>query len=340
MLAICVSLLLTSQSTAEESELLINEASTHWGAEVASDEVTEEADFSLSSCDSCCPSSSCGECVGACGSCCEPLLFGLFAPSDHCFDDFISPMTNPVYFEDPRTLTEARLFFLQHKLPPALGADDIQLLALQLRAALTDRLSIVAAKDGFITTSSFLLDDGWADVMIGLKYNLLKDPRQGRILSAGLAYELPVGSTRALQGNGDGLFHLYLSGGRRLGCNGHWLSSSGFLLPTDTAEESQVWYWSNHFDRRLGETNVYAFTEFNWYHWMRSGRVSNLGVEGLDLFNFGTRGVAGNDIVTGAFGFKVKPHKHTEIGVAWEFPLTDRRDVIDNRLTVDYILRY
>ena len=43
---------------------------------------------------------------------------------------------------------------------------------------------------------------------------------------------------------------------------------------------------------------------------------------------------------TGAFGLKCKPSDRVELGVAWENPLTDRRDVLENRLTVDVILRY
>ena len=50
--------------------------------------------------------------------------------------------------------------------------------------------------------------------------------------------------------------------------------------------------------------------------------------------------VAGNDIVTGAVGAKYKHSAYSEIGLAWEVPLTDRRDIIDNRLTVDWIIRY
>ncbi|MCA9187125.1 MAG: hypothetical protein R3E01_09535 [Pirellulaceae bacterium] len=74
---------------------------------------------------------------------------------------------------------------------------------------------------------------------------------------------------------------------------------------------------------------------------MSSGKVFTLApIEGGDLFNLGTVGVAGNDIVTGAFGMKYKPGNHMELGVAWELPLTERRDVLDNRLTVDMILRY
>ena len=49
---------------------------------------------------------------------------------------------------------------------------------------------------------------------------------------------------------------------------------------------------------------------------------------------------AGNDIVTGAVGVKCKPHCCMELGIVWEAPLTDREDVLDNRLTVDCILRY
>ena len=50
--------------------------------------------------------------------------------------------------------------------------------------------------------------------------------------------------------------------------------------------------------------------------------------------------MAGNDIVTGAVGVKLTPGAWNEIGVAWETPLTDRRDITANRFTFDYILRY
>jgi hypothetical protein len=278
--------------------------------------------------------------AGACCTCCEPsLLDSLLVPGDRCFCDFISPMTNPVYFEDPRTLTEARFLFINHHTPAELGGDDLQLYALQVRAALSDRLSIVAAKDGFIVSDSPLVDDGWADVSAGLKYNLYRDCCQRLLVSAGFAYELPTGTPRALQGNGDGEFHLYLTGMADLGSGWHWMSGSGFRLPADRHEESQSWYWSNHLDRHLGH-GLYGLAELNWYHWLRSGQRLPLALEGGDLFNLGSSDVAGNDIVTAAVGAKFKPHCQMEIGLAWEFPLTDRRDLLDNRLTFDWIVRY
>jgi hypothetical protein len=251
-------------------------------------------------------------------------------------------MTNPVFFEDPRIQTEAKVLFMQHRVPLTAGGGDVQLYGLQLQAALTDRLSVVADKDGFIVSQNPLVDDGWADVAVGLKYAVLADYEAQRLLSIGASYELPIGSTRSLQGNGSGEFHLYASAAAQLGCDWHWISGTGFRLPADTVDESQVWYWSNHLDRQINDY-LYVLAEVNWYHWMRSGQQPALaGVEGLDIINLGSTGVAGNDIVTGAFGVKARPRGDNlmEVGVAWEVPLTQRRDILDNRLTVDCILRY
>ena len=81
-------------------------------------------------------------------------------------------------------------------------------------------------------------------------------------------------------------------------------------------------------------------TEFNWYHWLASGAGGVPGVEGGDLINLGSTGVAGNDIVSQAVGVKYKRSPNRELGIAFEFPLTERKDVLENRLTVDWIFRY
>lgn len=269
----------------------------------------------------------------------EPRLFGLFAPSDHGFSDFISPMTNPVYFEDPRTLTEARAIFLNHTVPGALGGGDVQLLAVQLRAALTENLSIIATKDGYIWSDNPVVGDGFANFSAGLKYNLFKDYDTKTIVSTGTTFEAPVGSHQSLQGRGSGEFNVFLSGGQQFWERWHAISAFGARIPANTAAQNQSLYWSNHLDRKLGD-KLYLFTEMNWYHWMSSNDRFPVPVEGLDLFNIGSTGVAGNDIVTGAFGLKYKPHRHMEIGVAYEIPYTARRDIIQNRVTADLILRY
>lgn len=281
-----------------------------------------------------------------CDWCDKCPLLGFIQPTDTRWACFISPMTNPVFFEDPRTVSEVRFIFAQHTIPPLAGgaipASDLQVLAVQARVAITDDLSIIATKDGYIWASpNAPLDDGWADVALGLKYNLWKDVDLQRILSVGGTYELPVGSPQALQGNGSGEFNLFGSYGMLFGDWNHFLTAAGFRLPADRQDENQVFYWSAHVDRQLGGSWVYGFVEGNWYHWMSNGaNVALDGIQGGDLFNFGSTGVAGSDILTGAFGLKWKPGLLQELGVAWELPLSDTEGVLDNRLTVDYILRY
>ncbi|MCA9240419.1 MAG: hypothetical protein KDA37_09475 [Planctomycetales bacterium] len=340
----------------------------HWfltdqvlGESTAETQVVETPDFRLASCDTCCEAADaccgsdccgsdccgCDGCCDACGccdccSCCDSGLLGLglIKRSDHCFDNWISPITNPVFFEDPRTLTEARVIFLQHKVPGgATAGGDVQLLAVQLRGAITERLSIIATKDGYAWSSNPVVQDGWADVALGLKYNLIRDTRNQVLVSTGVVYELPVGSTRTKQGNGDGEFHLFLTGGAQLCCDWHVLSAFGLRLPTNGFEEETSLYWSNHVDCHLGH-GFYALAEFNWYHWLEDGGNGIPGVSGGDLMNLGSTGIAGNNIVTGAFGVKYKPSGNYELGLAWENPLTQRRDLIENRLTLDLILRY
>jgi hypothetical protein len=278
------------------------------------------------------------------GGCCKSdRLLKLFAPSDCRFDRFISPMTNPVYFEDPRNLTEMKVLFLNHKIPGAvLGGGNVQLAAVQLRAALTERLSLIATKDGYVFAGGSDAPDidGWANVSMGLKYNLFADPEMQRLLSVGTRVELPFGSYHALQGNSKtSQFDIFMTGGTQLGELSHFISASGFRLPADHNKQNSQFYWSTHVDRRLRNRPIYGLLECNWYHWL-SNVDGGIPVGGLDLYNFGSSGVAGTNIVTGAIGVKYKPTAGLEIGACYEVPLTERRDVMLDRFTADLILRY
>ncbi len=157
---------------------------------------SDKGNVQLASCTTCtgwsifdrknCDSSGC-ECLPNCDSACDgcdgcgllkkkpcgllglgvlPSVLDLVKPSEHCYSDFISPMTNPVYFEDPRQNTEARAIFINHKIPVVAGnpSGRVQLYAVQIRVRLTENLSLIAVKDGYIVSQSPLLDDGWADL--------------------------------------------------------------------------------------------------------------------------------------------------------------------------------
>lgn len=273
---------------------------------------------------------------------CTPVLGSLLQRSDHCYGRMISPMTNPTGFEDPRTLTEVRAIFVNHVLPPLIpnAGNQLRVVAAQIRLALTDSTSIIATKDGYIFSDFPLVDDGFADTALGLKQNLAKNADTQRILSAGLTYEGPWGSRRALQGRGTGRFNMFLTGTSAVGDSGQVIVQTGFRLPADRVEGNQLWYASTHLNRRVLFDNLYLFTEFNMYHFMSNGRAFPLPINGGDFFDFGSVGIAGKTMVTGAVGMKLKPSLYREYGLAWEVPLTKERGVLDNRLTADMILRY
>ena len=95
------------------------------------------------------PCESC-DCLAEPYECCDCFndrrrVLGML-PSDHCFDRFISPISNPFFFEDPRSLTEARGIFLDNSLPNTIGSGDVQVWAGQLRGRVTDRLSVIAPR--------------------------------------------------------------------------------------------------------------------------------------------------------------------------------------------------
>ncbi|MEM9366883.1 MAG: hypothetical protein AAGD07_12890 [Planctomycetota bacterium] len=302
--------------------------------------------------DSACDSGMCSDsrCLDAFAS----VLDGcsLIQRSDHCFDDFISPMIDFVHFEDPRTLTELRPIFVHHRFPSGLGPSnipaggDIQLFALQFRIALSERLSIIAVKDGYIIDNSEgaldgLLNSGWADVTAGLKYNLIRDTCRGTLASVGFTYEIPMGSEGSLQALGDGEFHFFGSAGQRfLDGDAHWLTSFGYQVPVDTDVQSTTIHWLNHLDLRLTK-KAYVFTELSWWHWVDDAEQgAALGVSGQDLINLGSTDVVGNDLVTQNVGLKYKPHGGFEAGMAYEFPLTAFKDVIQDRWQFEMIFRY
>ncbi|OYP37996.1 hypothetical protein CGZ80_03860 [Rhodopirellula sp. MGV] len=279
------------------------------------------------------------------------MLAGLIKPTDHCFDDFVSPMINFVHFEDPRTLTEIRPIFVNHWVPSTIGNNipaggSIQLLAMQFRVALTERLSLIGVKDGYIWdntggTLDTLLDDGWASVTAGLKYNVLRDTQSGTLLSVGGTYEIPMGSRDALQDIGDGEFHLFATGGQRfLDGNAHLMSAFGWRVPADGTVQTESVHWSNHFDVKVTDT-VYLLTELAWWHWTDGAdNGAALGVAGQDLFNLSASDVAGNNLVTQSVGMKCKPTCSTEYGIAYEFPLTANKDVCEGRLQLEAIYRF
>jgi hypothetical protein len=62
--------------------------------------------------------------------------------------------------------------------------------------------------------------------------------------------------------------------------------------------------------------------------------------EGLDYANIGSRGVAGNNVVTWSVGLRVPINEHLILGAAYERPATERKDVLSQRVTVNATLEF
>ncbi|MCB0323556.1 MAG: hypothetical protein KDD69_08280 [Bdellovibrionales bacterium] len=262
------------------------------------------------------------------------------ADEDSRLDEMISPVTNPVNFEDPRSISSVRPIFMFHKIPSDFitGSGDIQLWAAQVRLALTDRLAFLATKDGYIQINSdkVLADsEGSANLAGGFQYAFYKDDAAGEIATAGLRYEAQTGDPDVFQGTGDGIISPHLSGAIALG-DINLMGYTDLRLGVND-EDSDFWDVSLHADYPIA--NFYPSLELNMAHVVDSGHRLPLEGEGFDLVNFGSAGSDGSTVVTLGVGGRYRAAEWLDLGASYEFPLTDREDIFAWRMTFDLIFK-
>jgi hypothetical protein len=273
--------------------------------------------------------------------------------SDHAFNDFISPVSNPFYFEDPRSLTEVRPVFLYQGTPEhnyIFHGGDIEYFGVEGRLAITDWFSIVMPKLGWtwiephVATADFQPHGGFSEINIGPKFTFFRCEGTGTIVAAGLNFEIPAGSSRVLQDTGSLTLEPYITAGQRFGHTKygtfHALGTFGYNASVDNQRSDNL-FLSMHLDFDYGDLHkIYPLLEFNWFHYTSSGKAHDLNFEGRDLFNFGATQVAGNDDASVAVGVRYQQNEHLSFGFAAEWPITGRKDLMDYRLLFDVIFRY
>ncbi len=312
-----------------------------------------------------------GLCVALIGLCGAGAL-GMEDEESEFFGNFVSPVSNPTNFEDPRSRTEVRTLYVYHKLAGDFGRDldpagiggDAHVVAVQLRAALTDRLSIIATKDGYVwLRPKNVLDneDGWANLAFGAKYTFFRDKELGALATAGLRYEAPSGNTDVFQGQhpslgesksrGKGVMNPFFSclwGYEDLGPGDlHLMNYLGLRVPI-SGYDSSFLDWSIHADYAidLGAFGTfYPLFEVNYSYSYDGGRRLPLSQEGFDFFNFGSSGADEKTVVTAAYGFRYRLFEGigdfmgqslgADLGAAYENTLTKREDIFGWRVTTD-----
>lgn len=256
-------------------------------------------------------------------------------------DKAISPVTNPLFFEDPLIHSEIRPLAIWHNVDKSFitAGGDVRVFAAQIRYAITDRLAFIATKDGYIDADFPGADpDGWADLAGGLKYALIDDLEKELVVTAGLKFEFPTGSTRVFQGNGDGEWNPFISAIKGFG-NFHVLGSAGVRLPNDWDAETA----SAHYSLQLDYYTCRWFIPFiaaNGFTVLSEAKGPGLNVEGYDLINFGSSAAEGFTQITLGAGFRSRLHERVDFGFGYEFSATDPKGLFDDRFTVDFIFRF
>lgn len=272
--------------------------------------------------------------------------------SDPCFEEFISPVSNPFLFEDPRSLTEIRPIFMFQMIPNSqfiYQGGNIEFYGMQARVHVTDRLSFVLNKFGGLTVnpgdgSPFTSDTTFAEVWLGPKFTFLRNENTKTLGAVGLTFQIPTGGSKNFQDTGTLTMAPYLSFGQNFARSSfgsmNVLSTTGYALSVND-QRSDYLYSSLHLDYDIANCHrFYPLVELNYIQYTRSGSVTPINFEGGDLINFGATDVGGHKNLTIAGGMRYKFSEHAQLGVAAEFPLLGTKDLLEFRLTADFILRY
>lgn len=273
--------------------------------------------------------------------------------SDHCFDDFISPVSNPFLFEDPRTLTEIRPIFMYQTIPnanPLYHGGNVEFFGLQARLALTQRFSIVMNKLGGIAInpgsgSPVGSAAGFSEVWIGPKYTWYREDQTGTVSAMGLIFQIPTGPGSVYQNTGNLSLTPYMSIAQRFGKTSwgtfNFMDTAGLAFAT-TGARSNYFYNSAHIDFDVANwQRIYPLLELNWFYYTSNGNARpDLGFEGQDIANTGAA-LAGTNFLNIAIGGRYKFSEAVQIGLICEFPLLNDAKRLENfRLGLDAIWRY
>jgi hypothetical protein len=261
------------------------------------------------------------------------------------FTRYVPSVSNPLFNETPYITTELRAIYLHDDIPSSFvtSGGSIDAGAVQARVALTDRLGIIAPKDGFaeLHFDKALADtNGFENLAFGLKYAVVSDPQANQIVTIGVTYEPPSGSLQtsgiSMQGRGGGFFNPFVAAATSWGPFGIE-GNVGTNLAVDSNHDSSMVHYAGHIDYELYH-NLFGLFEMNGFSVFQNGNRTPGNFEGVDLVNFGS--TAAGTVITAAFGLRYLINEHVMVGAAYERPVTNREDILGSRVTADLVLRY
>lgn len=262
---------------------------------------------------------------------------------------YVPPLTNPVFNETPYITTEARLIYLYNRLPKSFVTDGgyVNVAALQLRVALTERLGFIATEDGYADAHFHKVlddEDGFSNIALGFKYEILDDPKSESLLTAGLRYQIPINDLETggikLQGDGDGFLNPFITGATTFGDLG-LQASLGANIALDGDVDTSILHYSLHTDYEV-LPGFFPLIELNGFTPIDHGKrlTGPLGkLDGVDLLNFGSDD--SDTTVTLGGGFRYRFTDNVQIGVGAETPITENNDsILSYRLYSDLVVSW
>ncbi|MEM8782354.1 MAG: hypothetical protein AAGE65_05790 [Planctomycetota bacterium] len=255
----------------------------------------------------------------------------------------VAPITSPFYHEDSFITTDLRAWYLYHDFPSAgipggVGGGRANAVALQVRVALTDRLQLVAYKDGYADfETGAIKDDGPFDLAAGLKYAVIQDWENDLHVAVGVGYELGIGDDEALQEDDEA--RIWASIDKGFG-KLHTGATINVIIPTDAEDplgDSTSIFWHARADYYLHEL-FSPVVELNGYHTVEEGDNAPLTFNGVDVANLG--GGQSEDVITIGFGGETRPLDNLAFRFAYEFPLLENEDLFGYRWTLSLKLDF
>jgi hypothetical protein len=228
-----------------------------------------------------------------------------------------------------------------------LPGGDFQLYGAGLTIALSERFAMGLNQGGYadahISHNPIPGQDfggnrkGWLNLGGFFQYTLVEDVPNQFLLTGGLRWEAPCGSTEVFQGHGPAQLGTYLTVGKELG-QFHVLAVTGYHFPAGPGSDSTNAFYANfHLDRQMFGW-LYPVLELNWtYH---VTRVNPDLVTRRGFIDFGNFESSGNILALGVGANAVIVRDRLELGAIYGTPLATQRDFNFNSLMVKLVLRY
>jgi hypothetical protein len=276
----------------------------------------------------------------------SPATNGGFLTGLRGFERFHEPVGQPLYFESPFNDTGVRALWLKHYFSrnSVLQGGNVTVYALQARVALSERLSLIATKDGYSEIETGLLgeDEGWNDLAAGFKYVAVVDREADLVVTPGIRLMTEQGHRLYGVINGSTAeVSPFVSFAKGFG-DVHAIGNVTLRVPTDGDEGNTVLHWDLHLDVDVnsGAQAVFApVFELHGLHYLSDGDLA-LPIGGGDYTNLGSQPDT-SFVGWASLGARFEILTKYELGLVYEVALTDPGDDIwKDRVTLDFCIRW